>query len=172
MKKSTNLFKKRYIVVGIFALLLGCISLGYATLRETLAIQGDVTITKEKFQVSFENIKITEGSVATTNGATIDESDKNLVTFSNVTLSNSGDFYEFTVDIANTGNVDAKVSSIVASDTSIFTSESQSTLPSVDEVIVAGDRKTLKFRVEYDDTAPTTEPQVINFSYKINYVKE
>ena len=171
MKKGKSLFKKRYMVVGIFVLLLGGISLGFAELRETLTVTSDVLITKERFDVHFERQSITQGSVSLSEGnhaVAIDSSDNDKLSFG-ITLNQPGDFYEFTIDMANSGNVDAKVSSIDVSgcDVTRLTSASQATLPTVNEVITAGSRKTLTFRVEYSDS----ETNTFECTYKINYLK-
>lgn len=176
MRRSKSLFRKRYMVVGLFVLLLGGIGLGFAELRETLTITSDVLITKERFDVHFERQNITEGSVSLSEGdhaVAIDANDNDKLSFK-ITLNQPGDFYEFTMDMANSGNVDAKVASIELgenTDIARLTANSQTTLPTVNEVITAGSRKTITFRVEYDESAGTSDPQTIDFSYKINYVK-
>lgn len=184
MRRSKSLFKKRYMVVGLFVLLLGGISIGYATLNATLSIKSDVLITKERFDVHFENQSIKQGSVTLSAGnqaVTIDPNDNDKLSFK-ITLNQPGDFYEFTMDMANSGNVDAKVSSVSLGQeqtTNFLTQESQDSLPTVNEVIAAGSRKTLLFKVVYnsdivdpseivDGVYPT---QTYELTYKINYVK-
>ena len=171
MKKSKSLFRKRYMIFGLFVLLIGGISLGFAELRETLTISSDVLITKERFDVHFENQHITQGSVALSQGnhaVAISPTDNDELSFG-ITLNNPGDFYEFTIDIANSGNVDAKITSINTDNCNVerLTPESQTSLPSVGDVINVGSRKTLTFRVEYSGT------QSNNFecTYKITYDK-
>ena len=64
-----------------------------------------------KWDVHFENINILYGSVAAIQEPTIDEENKLDITFS-VNLNTPGDFYEFTVDVVNDGNIDAMVDEI------------------------------------------------------------
>lgn len=184
MRRNNSLFKKRYMVVGLFLLLIGGISLGFAELRETLTVTSDVLITKERFDVHFERQSITEGSVSLSEGdhaVAIDPSDNDKLSFK-ITLNQPGDFYEFTMDMANSGNVDAKVTSITLGqdqNTNFLTQASQNSLPTVNEVITAGNRKTLLFRVEYNssivDESEIVEgvypKQTYELTYKISYAK-
>lgn len=66
---------------------------------------------KNKWNLYFENINITEGSVNAITEPTITDSSKTEITYS-VNLNVPGDFYEFTVDVKNDGTLDAMVSEI------------------------------------------------------------
>ena len=59
----------------------------------------------------FENIQVTEGSVNAVSEPTIIGSEKAEITYT-VNLNTPGEFYEFTVDIVNAGTLDAMVSEI------------------------------------------------------------
>ena len=160
------------MIFGLFVLLIGGISLGFADLRETLTISSDVLITKERFDVHFENQHITQGSVALSQdnqALTIDPTDNDRFSFK-ITLNNPGDFYEFTIDMANSGNVDAKINEITSGDMSKFIVDTDYPMPAVNDVITSGSRRTLKFRIEYDSTLGGE--QNYNFSYKLTYLKK
>ena len=59
----------------------------------------------------FENIEISDGSVTAISEPTITDSSKSEITYS-VNLNTPGEFYEFTVDVKNAGTLDAMVSEI------------------------------------------------------------
>ena len=64
-----------------------------------------------KWDLHFENIEITSGSVTANQEATIVGTSKSQVVF-DVTLNVPGDFYEFTVNAVNNGTVDAMINEI------------------------------------------------------------
>lgn len=64
-----------------------------------------------KWNLYFDNINITEGSVNAITVPTITDSSKTEITYS-VNLNMPGEFYEFTVDVKNAGTLDAMVSEI------------------------------------------------------------
>ena len=64
-----------------------------------------------KWNLYFDNIEITPGSVSANQEATIIGTSRAEITF-DVTLGVPGDFYEFTVDAINGGTVDAMINQI------------------------------------------------------------
>lgn len=64
-----------------------------------------------KWNLYFDNIEITPGSVSANQEATIIGSSRAEITF-DVTLGVPGDFYEFTVDAVNDGTVDAMIDQV------------------------------------------------------------
>ncbi len=107
MKLKQN--KTQFYLLLIFSLAL-LIGIGYAALSATLNINGQTTINKASWDVHMENISVTSGSVTATTVPTLDTA-KTTVNFS-VTLTNPGDFYEFTVKEVNKGTIDAMISTI------------------------------------------------------------
>ncbi len=71
----------------------------------------EATVNSTKWNLHFENIKVTEGSVNATLEPTITEESNTEITYS-VNLNTPGDFYEFTVDVVNSGSLDAMVSEV------------------------------------------------------------
>ena len=69
------------------------------------------TLPTTKWNLYFENIEITEGSVTAINPPQIKGSSNSEINF-DVNLKIPGEFYEFTVDVANAGTMDAMVSEI------------------------------------------------------------
>lgn len=64
-----------------------------------------------RWNVYFDNIEVTQGSVSAEQEATIIGSSRSEITY-DVTLGLPGDFYEFTVDIVNDGTVDAMIDQV------------------------------------------------------------
>lgn len=94
-----------YFVFFVFA----SVTVGYAALSTTLSITGKGTLSKNSWDIHFENLVIVDnGASAVTTAPTID-STKTKVSF-NITLSKPGDSYEFTVDAVNKGTIDAMLS--------------------------------------------------------------
>lgn len=87
------------------------VSLLIFTIMFAFHVSGATTINYSKWNLYFENIKVTEGSVNATLEPTITENSNTEITYS-VYLNTPGDFYEFTVDIVNGGNIDAMVSEV------------------------------------------------------------
>lgn len=105
-KKKNN--SNTLLVIGLL-LLFVVIGVGYAALSSVLQINGTANIGRSSWNVHFENVAITSGSVDT---------DDEPYTASNTTelsyevdLDAPGDFYEFTVDVVNSGSLAAKLNS-------------------------------------------------------------
>ena len=103
--RSSN--KKVYIVLIIVALI--GITIGYAVINTTLNINGKSSISKNTWDVYFDNIVVKDGSVEAVKIPTV--TNKTTVDFE-VALNLPGDFYEFTVDVVNGGSIDAMIESI------------------------------------------------------------
>lgn len=93
------------IAVLILILLLG---IGYAALRTTLKIDGTVNVDKATWDVHFENVNITPGSVTANPAPTSDNTTTTEMTYT-INFTKPGDFFEFTTDIVNDGTIDAMV---------------------------------------------------------------
>ena len=107
--------KEKYIVL---LLLLFIFAIGYALIESNLQINGYGNIKNSSFDVHFENITVTNGSVEinTTAGdsaALISPTNNTRIDYT-ITLSKPGDFYEFTVKAVNSGSLDAMVHSVTS----------------------------------------------------------
>ena len=104
MKKKNS---KKWTLVLVLLL---TISVGYAALSSNLKINGTTGVKSATWDVYWNNVQVTQGSVATTEGnqARITDQAKTQVEYS-VTLNEPGDFYEFTVDAVNNGTIDAMI---------------------------------------------------------------
>lgn len=176
--------KKRFLLIGLFVLLIAGITFGYARLETTLTINGDTKISKVSWLVHFKNVQVTDGSFLNdgANTATIVQNDDTTLTYT-VTLKEPGQFYEFLVDIVNDGTIDAKLASIdsTSSDPDInnkpFITYQETNFPVANSVLSPGaaNKKTIKIRVEFPfDIRPVdlpTEDYTFTKTIHFNYVQ-
>ena len=129
-QKNTQMF-----VIAILAVAVLTMSVGFAAFTQTLNINGSVTVASSVWNIAFDtaSYKESDGSVAASN-KTIDGTSMTY----NVTLTKPKDFYEFTVNVKNTGTFDANLTGITMS--SLSTQQA----------------KYLKYVITYNDTEYTT----------------
>ena len=96
---------KKYMYILILFLILG---IGFAVLAANLKINGTVNIDAANWDVHFENVQVTEGSVEANPAPTSDDTTTTEMTYT-INFTKPGDFFEFTTDIANDGTIDAMV---------------------------------------------------------------
>ena len=111
MKRLNFNIKDRKILTLGLCLILVCVftlTIAYAALNAVLTIQGSAQVTSADWDIHLANPKVTNGSVTTT--APTLTSGKSL-TFSTI-LNMPGDFYEFTVDVVNSGSIDAMIEKV------------------------------------------------------------
>ena len=111
MKRLNFNIKDRKVLTLGLCLVVVCVftlTIAYAALNAVLTIQGSAQVTSSNWDVHFSNPKVTNGS-ATTTVPTL-TTGKSL-TFSTA-LNMPGDFYEFTVDVVNSGSIDAIIEKV------------------------------------------------------------
>lgn len=174
IRKNRNMY---LLIVFAVALVLG---VGYAILTSNLDILGNTTIKDNVWDVHFENIQITSGSVE---ASTPTIQNGTNITYT-VTLNQPGDYYEFTVDAKNVGTVDAMIDSV--SNTGLTTAQKKymnytatydSNLSLAEkQVLKAGKKERIRVKVEFkkDINASDlpTEANVLNLSLNMNYVQK
>ena len=178
MKKKSG----KKVVLSLLALLLLTITVGYAALSTTLNINGTSKINNATWDVHFANLVVRPGSVSATKAATIDSATE--IDY-NVELIKPGDFYEFTVDVTNTGTIDAKLGeapilSGVSAEQDVYTNYtvtySDDTAINANDKLAAGATKKLKVRVEFDrnitNSQLPTDAQTLNLTFAMNYVQD
>ena len=182
MKKKA----KKYVSVLVLILLLLGVTVGFSALSTSLNITGTSKIKVATWDVHFENVEETTGSVDATTAPTI--STNNGVAGTKITyaveLTTPGDFYEFTVDVVNDGSVDAKLSALptlsgVSTAQEVYTNytfthaNASDGAIAVGEVIKAGESKKFKVRVEFDSDISAsdlpTENQEMELTVDMNY---
>ena len=109
--------EKKIKIVLIFVVLLFVVTIGYATLSTTLNINGTSKINNSTWDIYFDELHVTNGSVTidtndnTQQAAEIDDTDDTLVNYS-IVLNQPGDYYDFTVKVINSGSIDAMIDGI------------------------------------------------------------
>ena len=168
----------------LLLLLILFVSVGYAILQSNLTITGTTSIQDSKWDIHWNNVVITEGSVSTSNAdkATIDNT-KTTVNY-NIVLDKPGDFYEFTVDAVNEGTIDGMIDVI----SSKLNNVEITTLPAYlnysitysdgtplqgNQLLAANSSETYKVRIEYKrdieaNQLPETT-QTLNLSFSVTY---
>ena len=167
-----------YFVFFVFA----SVTVGYAALSTTLSITGKGTLSKNSWDIHFENLVIVDnGASVVTTAPTID-STKTKVSF-NITLRKPGDTYEFTVDAVNKGTIDAMLSGFSA--TSLTTDQqkyltytvtySDGATISTKDYLKKGTSETIRVRVRFkDDLSATDLPssaETLNLTATFVYVQ-
>lgn len=195
MGNGRNNKKGLYItLVLLIALIIG---IGYAYLASNLSINGSTKMAANSWDIHFENIQITEGSVTIETGesaAAVNPSNNTEVTYS-IKLNRPGDFYEFTVDVKNYGTIDGMVDTITSTlqideATPIIIADDKSNLPvyldynvtysddlkiESNHELKAGEKETYKVRIEFkkdinNDALPTNN-MTLRFSTRATFVQ-
>lgn len=167
-----------YFVFFVFA----SVTVGYAALSTTLSITGKGTLSKNSWDIHFENLVIVDnGASAVTTAPTID-STKTKVSF-NITLSKPGDSYEFTVDAVNKGTIDAMLSGFSATS---LTADQQKYLTytvtygdgatiSTKDYLKKGTSETIRVRVRFRDDLTSADlpssAETLNLTATLVYVQ-
>lgn len=130
------------------------ISVGFAYLSSQLNIIGNATLRASNWDVHFDNLVVTNGSITT---PTITGDNDTAVEYT-VDLDFPGDFLEFRVDAVNEGSIDTMINTI----TNVGLSAEQ--------------KRYLDYSVTYDNLAPvkvkdslaqdTTETYIVRIKYK------
>ena len=111
MKRINFNIKDRKVLTLGLCLVVVCVftlTIAYAALNAVLSIQGSAQVSSADWDVHLANPRVTNGSVTTTVPTLT--TGKSL-TFS-TTLNMPGDFYEFTVDVVNSGSIDAMIEKV------------------------------------------------------------
>ena len=181
---------KKETRIMAFLLLLLVITVGYALLSQTLDINGTSKIKKTTWSIIWDNVEVNSNSVSgtsVTQAAQITNTEKTLVEYS-ITLSEPGEFYEFTVDAKNEGTIDGMVN-VVSNKTyesngttekalpeylkySVTYSDGKAIVPK--QLLKAGTTEKYKVRVEFKDVEASQLPaqeETIKFKFSVDYVQ-
>ena len=143
MKRLNFNIKDRKVLTLGLCLVVVCVftlTIAYAALNAVLTIQGSAQVTSADWDVHLANPKVTNGSITTTVPTLA--TGKSL-TFS-TTLNMPGDFYEFTVDVVNSGSIDAMIEKVTKT-----------------PELTADQAKYLNYEVSYQNGESITNKQVI-----------
>lgn len=173
--------KRTFLYLSFFVVLL-CLYLGFSFMTTSLSINGVSKVSDSKWDVHFENVVISEGSVEAITPVTINDSTS--VGF-NVNLSKPGDFYEFTIDVVNKGTISAELYSYVITPT--LTEEQKKYLTYevkyLDDseiktgiALNAGDVRTFKILMRYENCEDLVyypeDEENYSISFKVNYIQK
>ncbi len=173
--RATKGDRVKLILIAVLLLM----GVGYAYLTTNLNINGTANVKKATWDVHFENINVTEGSVTTVTQAPTINADLISINYA-ITLNEPGDFYEFTVDVKNSGTIDAMIGTVNSTINGVSPGElpvylNYSATYSDDieieenHLLAAGDKETYKIRLEYNaNISPSDLPQT-NQVYNINF---
>ena len=181
---------KRNNKIKLFLLLLLVITVGYALLSQTLDINGTTNIKKSNWSIIWDNVVVNENSVkgeSVTTAAAITNTEKTLVEYS-ISLSEPGEFYEFTVDAKNEGTIDGMVN-VVSNKVYESNGTTEKTLPEyltysvtysdgkaieAKHLLSAGSTEKYKVRVEFKDVSADKLPsqnETLKFKFEVEYVQ-
>ena len=138
---------RRESLIMTTIIMVSLLILGYAYLTATLNVKGDSTILESSWDIHWENVVVTSGSVSgeqVTQAATI-TNNQTTVSY-RIKLREPGDFYEFTVDAVNDGSMDGMISVL----SSTVNNTPISNLPSY-----------LTYSVTYFDDIAITQNQIL-----------
>lgn len=184
-KRNNNIVRPIYFLSFIGMLVF--LTIAYASLAIMLGIKinGPKQIEILNWRIEWDNVKEYEGSVKPIQKATIDEETKTEITYE-VELPNPGTYYSFDADMVNRGTIDAKVSDIIEKgltdkqkkyvDYSVKYKDG--TVPSKDDVLNAGERRTVTVTVKFKDKDKISfadlpqETETLNLSYKVVFVEK
>lgn len=166
----------------IIVILLG-VSIGCAVVSTVFNINESSRINKITWDVHFEKIRTTKGSVSAKIPAKLN-SKKTSVNFE-VHLDRPGDFYEFLVDVVNDGKMDAKIGTEpiltgISGEYKDFIKYSVEYLDGSviksNDVLNRGSRETIVVRVEYNDEITfemmPEEIQSFNLGFALDYIQK
>jgi hypothetical protein len=180
--------KKKNRILLLIILLLG-ISIGFAALSTTLKINGTANITKNTWEIYWDEdtIDVKPGSKGNTVPIVSDDTNgavDTVLTWT-VNLDLPGDYYEFTIDAVNDGSIDAMVDEIESTVTPTLPSYIKYSVTYSNGVPVVKNQKfdkksseTYKIRVEFLNTITPDELNAIpssglsySFTYEIDYAQ-
>ena len=178
MKIKWIRYNRKKVFLGLF-LILGLIGLGigFAFISTKLSIDGIVRLKRDSnWSVHFDNFAATTGSVAPVSEPVITDTN---VTFS-AKLNEPSEFYGFTIDVVNDGNINAILDSLsVTPDFSTIpygeaVIEYEDGTPIAQgDLLPVGKTKKIKVSMSYKEDAESfpTENQVYNVNVSLAYVQ-
>ena len=173
---------KKTLLFSVLLLVLVGGLIGYASLNRVLTIEGETTVSKNVWNVRFENVKVlTNNAIVETAPNIIDNGSKvNFV----IKLDKPGDSYSFTVDVVNNGDIDAMLGTTnLIDELSTKTNYLDYKLSYSDgvdftkgDLLKKGTKDTIKFKVTFkkDITAAdleTSSEQALNITLTSTFIQ-
>jgi len=101
--------KKKSFIIPILVIIATVLAIGYAYLTTTLSINGITDIDRNSWDVYFDNVQVTDGSVSGAQEIEAPTITSDTEVEFHVNLKKPGDFYEFTIEARNDGTIDAMI---------------------------------------------------------------
>ena len=173
--------KKKSSLIIVIILLVLFLGLGYAYLTTTLNINGTTDVDSNTWNIYWDNVQVTSGSVTGTQVTQMPTIDTNKTTVSfQIRLKEPGEYYEFTVDATNDGTIDAMIDTITKTNNIpdylyyIVTYEDGIEIEQ-NQLLKANTTEKYKVRVEYrtninPNQLPSTA-QSLNLSFSVTYIQ-
>ena len=144
MKRINFNIKDRKVLTLGLCLILTCVftlTIAYAALNAVLTIQGSAQVTSADWDIHLANPKVKNGSV----NNNLPVITNNTTASFSATLNNPGDFYEFTIDVVNSGSIDAMIENVVKT-----------------PELTAEQAKFLKYEITYQNGESITTKQLLS----------
>ena len=169
--------------MGVLYLLIFLLSLGigYAYIGSGLSINGSTKIAGATWDVHFDNLNVTTGSVEAETPASI--TDTTTVEFS-AQLEEPTNYYEFTVDIVNGGTMNAKIDELkilpqLTEDEKKYLDYQVKYTTDIDvqenDILLAGRTRTILVSFKYIENEDTslypTEDKIYDFTINLDYAQ-
>lgn len=104
-----NAIRKRLVfVVAVFFVMF--VGIGYAYVKRTININNNTKISNLSWNLHFDNLDVSSGSITPLSDTVMSDNDMKIT--SNLEFKNSGEFYEYTVDVVNDGSINAMLESV------------------------------------------------------------
>ena len=184
MRKNKFIKRKQDSMKTTITLLILILGLGYALLQSNLTITGLANMANPTWNIHWENVQVSSGSVTGTNVVTAPTIQNQTTVNYSIILPKPGDYYEFTVDAVNSGTIDGMIDSI----TSKLNGATITTLPeylsytvtysdgaplAVNQELKAGTTETYKVKVKYRDDITLSQipvsDQTLSLQFTVKY---
>ena len=180
MKKIIKDRKTLYIVLSLVMVCVFTLTIAYAALNAVLEINGNAEVVASTWDIKLANPIVTSGSVNNNLPTILSNKEASFT----ATLTNPGDFYEFSIDVVNNGSIDAMIDSVTKTPT---LSETQAKYLNyiveyqngesinTKQLVEANSFVRLKVKVEFrkdlvaSDLPTSTE--TLNLAFTVNYVQ-
>lgn len=172
IKRKIKYSKKKHFVYAFLGILLLSLGIGYSFLHSSLAINGTSMFKRSTWDIHLDNstINVDNGSITP---ITAPSATGTNLSFS-VRLENQGDCYSFTIDVVNSGTMNASLSGVTLTPT-LTTEQSKyltfevtntdGTPLVIGDTINAGSSKTIKVKAQYNTGLDVEEYPIIDESY-------
>ena len=184
MSKNKFIRRKQQSIKSAIINIILVLGIGYALLQQNLNITGTANLNNPNWNIHWENVQVTSGSVSGANVVTAPTiSNQTTVTYS-IILNKPGDYYEFTVDAVNSGTIDGMIDGITSKLNGVTitnlpaylkytVSYSDGAALKTNQLLAAGTTEKYKVRLEYNtdielEQIPASD-QTLSLQFTVKY---